>query len=192
MQRWSREFIGVRMKDAGGNEMKMRHGLRSQGMTEKTVWVLGVLALVQFAAIQMVIPAFAGDKEVAELSPEKTVESYLSAAQKGDFEAAYQYVSKGMAQNKSREAWAKEQLTIAQFSELKILEFQVFPAKVEEEKAYVPNILNSKDNFINKLGVIEHELYPLIREDKRWKIDQQQVVENRDKEKWFPSQGDGK
>ena len=139
------------MKDAGGNEMKLRHGLRSQGMTEKTVWVLGVLALVQFAALQMVVPAFAGDKEVAELSPEKTVESYLSAAQKGDFGAAYQYVSKGMAQDKGREAWAKEQQTIMQFSGVKILGFQVFPSKVEGEKAYVPNILDSQDNFITYL-----------------------------------------
>jgi hypothetical protein len=69
---------------------------------------------------------------------------------------------------------------------VKIFEFQVYPGKVEGDKAYVPNVLNSQDKFLNQLGVIEHELYTLVKEDGRWKINQQQIVENTDVAKWFP------
>jgi len=41
---------------------------------------------------------------------------------------------------------------------------------------------------LNQLGVPEHELYTLIREDGRWKIDQQQLLEKADQAKWFANQ----
>ncbi len=121
------------------------------------------------------------------LSPEETVTRYLEALKAGNFAAAYDYISKGMAQQKSREAWAKEQQWTMQMSDAKIFDFHVFPGKTEGTSAKVPNLLSSQDKFLNQLGVQEHELYTLIREDGRWKIDQQLLLERAEQSKWFPS-----
>lgn len=124
------------------------------------------------------------------LSPEETVTRYLTALKAGKFADAYDCVSKDMAQNKSRDDWAKEQQWMMQASEAKIFEFKVYPGKIEGDQARVPNILSSQDKFLNQLGVEEQELYTLIREDGRWKINQQQIVEKADIPKWFPAQPD--
>lgn len=126
-----------------------------------------------------------------ELTPEETVRQYLSAFQAGDFKAAYPLVSKEMAQHKSLEEWSKEQQWVMQMAEAKIFDFKVYPGKIEGDKAYVPNVLNSQDKFLNQLGVVEHELYTLVREDGRWKINQQQIVEPSDRAKWFPPEVTG-
>jgi hypothetical protein len=126
----------------------------------------------------------------AEPTPEETVTRYLAALKAGKFADAYDYVSKDMAQNKSRDEWAKEQQWVMQASEAKIFEFKVYPGKIEGDKALVPNLLSSQDKFLNQLGVEEQELYTLIREDGRWKINQQQIVEKADIPKWFPPQPD--
>jgi hypothetical protein len=139
---------------------------------------LATLAVLVWAAAPL--PA-------AELGPEETVKAYLTAMKAGKFSDAYAYVSKGMAQNKNVEDWSKEQQWIMQMAEVKIFEFHVYPGKIEGEKAYVPNLLSSQDKFLNQLGVEEHELYTLIREDGRWKIEQQQIVERSDLAKWFPA-----
>ena len=119
-------------------------------------------------------------------TPEETVSRYLKAFQDGNFKAAYPYVSKSMAANKNEEDWTKEQQWVMQMAEAKIFDFHIYPGKIEGDKAYVPNVLNSQDKFLNQLGVVEHELYTLVREDGRWKINQQQIVEHSDLGKWFP------
>lgn len=141
-----------------------------------------ILAVV----LVLVSPLFA-----AELTPEETVRKYLTAFKEGNFRSAYPFVSKDVAQNKGEEEWAKEQQWIMQMAEAKIFDFKVYPGKIEGDKAYVPNILNSQDKFLNQLGVVEHELYTLVREDGRWKIKQQQIVEPSEVEKWFPSDAQG-
>ncbi len=122
----------------------------------------------------------------ADLSPEDTVKTYLAAVKAGNFKDAYPLVTRDMAQNKSEEEWVKEQQWVMQMAEVKIFDFRVYPGKLEGDKAYVPNVLNSQDKFLNQLGVVEHELYTLVKEDGRWKINQQQIVENTDVAKWFP------
>lgn len=144
-------------------------------------WMFAVCLLAQLGAAQA--------KE--EVTPEETVKQYLTAFQSGDFKAAYPLVSKSMAQNKGLEDWTKEQQWIMQMAEAKIFDFKVYPGKVEGDKAYVPNVLNSQDKFLNQLGVVEHELYTLVREDGRWKINQQQIVERVDLSKWFPAEVTG-
>jgi hypothetical protein len=125
-------------------------------------------------------------------TPEETVKAYLTAFKAGDFNTAYPLVTKDMAQNKTREDWAKEQQWVMQMAEVKIFDFHVYPGKIQGEKAYVPNILSSQDKFLNQLGVEEHELYTLQREDGRWKINQQEIVEHSDLGKWFPPDVSGK
>jgi hypothetical protein len=122
----------------------------------------------------------------ADPTPEETVKAYLTAFKSNDFNTAYPLVTREMAQGKSKEDWVKEQQWVMQMAEVKIFEFNVYPGKVEGDKAYVPNVLNSQDKFLNQLGVVEHELYTLVKEDGRWKINQQQIVENTDQAKWFP------
>lgn len=128
----------------------------------------------------------------AALGPEATVTRYLAALKAGDFAAAYDCLSKGMVQNKDRAAWSKEQQWTMQMSDAKIFDYHVYPAKTVGDKVFVPNLLDSQDKFLNQLGVPEHELYTMIREDGRWKIDQQQLIERADESKWFPPQAGGK
>lgn len=122
----------------------------------------------------------------AERTPEETVKNYLTAVKAGNFADAYQYISKSMARNKTKDDWVKEQQWVMQMAEAKIFEFKVYPSKVQGEKAFVPNVLSSQDKYLNQLGVEEQELYTLIREDGSWKISQQEIVEREDLDKWFP------
>ena len=124
-------------------------------------------------------PAVAAD-------PEEVVRRYLEALKSGNFAAAYDQISKEMAQNKERDAWAKEQQWTMQMSDAKIFSYKISPGKVEGNVAHVPDVLSSQDKFLNQLGVGEHELYTLIREDGRWKINQQVLLDKADQAKWFP------
>jgi hypothetical protein len=118
-------------------------------------------------------------------TPEETVTRYLEALKAGNLAGAYDYLSAAMVQHKSRDDWAKEQQWSLQMSDVKIFEFHVYPGKVEGDKAHVPDLLSSQDKFLNQLGLPEHELYTLIRENGRWKIDQQQLLERSEQGKWF-------
>src|SRR5262249_52271058 len=102
---------------------------------------------------------------------------------------AYDLISKDMKQGKARDAWVKEQKDGMALPEVKIFEFTVYPGKVEGDMAHVPDVLSSQDRFVNQLGLTEHELYTLVREDGAWKVDQQIIVEPPDIPKWFPSGG---
>jgi hypothetical protein len=130
-------------------------------------------------------PAVTAQSPPPDLTPEATVTRYLDALKAGNFAAAYDYISKAMAQHKSREDWAKEQRWSMQMSDVKIFEFHVSPGKIDGQTAHVPDLLSSQDKFLNQLGLPEHELYTLIREDGRWKIDQQQLLEPSEQGKWF-------
>src|SRR2546425_10907482 len=101
------------------------------------------------------------------LSPEETVRHYLQAVKDGKFDDAYDLVSKDMRRGRDKEVWVKEQKAGMSFAEVKIFEFHVQPAKVDGDKAVVPNILDSQDRFVNQLGLTEYELYTLVKEDGR-------------------------
>jgi hypothetical protein len=118
-------------------------------------------------------------------TPEGTVRQYLKAMQEQKYDQAYKQISKAMAGGKDAEAWAKEQKYMMQSAEVKIFKFDVYPAKVEGERAKVPNILSSQDKFLNQLGADEYELYTLVKENGDWRIDQQEQVDKSDQPKWF-------
>jgi hypothetical protein len=122
----------------------------------------------------------------ASLTPEETVRHYLTDLKEGKFEDAYGLISKDMKQGKDREVWAKEQRAGMAFADVKIFDIHVYPGKVEGEKAFVPNVLQSQDRFVNQLGLTEYELYTLVKEGGDWKVDQQVIVEPPDIPKWFP------
>jgi len=121
-------------------------------------------------------------------SPEDALKAYLTAVKSMDFATVYDMSTRAMVQGKDRETWAVEMKYLFQLSEAKIFEFKVFPAKVTDGKALVPNILTSQDKFLNQLAAPEYELYTLLREDGRWKVDRQTIVDGADLEKWFPGE----
>jgi hypothetical protein len=120
------------------------------------------------------------------LSPEDTVRRYLQATKDAKFADAYELVSSAMRQGKVKEVWVKEQQAGMAFADVKIFEFTVYPAKIEGDKAQVPNVLSSQDRFVNQLGLTEYELYTLVKEGGAWKVDRQLIVEPPDIPKWFP------
>lgn len=129
-------------------------------------------------------PAPAGD-----MTPDKVVAAYLKAMQEQRFSDAYQYVSTTLRAGKSQEEWVKEQQYIMQMGEVKILDFKVRPAIIGADGiARVPNILKSQDKFLNQLGLDEHEIYELIKENGAWRIDQQTLAEGADRDTYFPDE----
>jgi hypothetical protein len=141
----------------------------------------------RWAGVALLLPLLAGRAAALEpRSPEDTVRSYLGALKAGKFGEAYDLISKGMRQGKEREVWVKEQQALMAMADVKIFDFTVYPGRVEGEVARVPNVLSSQDRFVNTLGLTEHELYTLVREDGAWKIDQQIIVEPPEIPKWFP------
>ena len=147
-------------------------------------------------AVAALCLALVGSVAVAEerATPEETVRRYLQSMKDGKFDVTYELVSKAMKGGKDREVWIKEQTAQMQWADVKIFEFRVYPGKIEGERASVPNILSSQDRFVNQLGLTEHELYTLVKEDGAWKVDQQLIVEPADVPKWFPEgkKGEGK
>jgi hypothetical protein len=140
----------------------------------------GVLLLL--AAVVSVTNARAADAP----APEAVLRAYLAAVKEQRFADAYQHVSEAMRQGKDKDAWVKEQESLMAFADVKIFSFTVYPATIEGDTARVPNVLESQDKFVNTLGLTEHEVYTLVREDGRWKVDRQILVEPPDVPKWFP------
>jgi hypothetical protein len=121
-------------------------------------------------------------------SPEAAVKAYLGALQSGDLAAAYEQLTPQMRRDQAKERWVAEQTLVMKLGEVKISSFQVFPARTEgADKAKVPNLLKSKDKYINQTGADEFELYTVVKgADGRWHIDQQELVETDNVSKWFP------
>jgi len=151
--------------------------------------MLGGLLRVVLLAIALGVATATMPAAEETKSPEETLRAYLEAMKSMDFGTAYDLSTKAMAQGKDRETWVVEMKYLFQLSEAKIFEFKIFPAKIKEEKAFVPNILTSQDKFLNQLAAPEYELYTLLREDGRWKVDRQTIVDPQDLATWFPGEG---
>ena len=122
-----------------------------------------------------------------ESSPEETLRRFLSAMQNQQFQTAYDLASRGMKRERAKEEWAERMRNLLQPSQAKIVEFEVFPGRIEGERAFVPSIMRSQDKFLHQFGVEERELYRLVKEDGAWKVDGQEgIVSNGEVTKWFP------
>jgi gamma-glutamylcyclotransferase (GGCT)/AIG2-like uncharacterized protein YtfP len=97
-----------------------------------------------------------------------------------------------MRQGKDKEQYVKESKAMMGFADVKIFDFTIYPGKVEGDKALVPDVLESQDRLVNTLGLTEHELYTLVREDGKWKVDSQILVEPAEQAKWFPKDAKAK
>jgi hypothetical protein len=125
---------------------------------------------------------------LAERSPEDTVRAYLKAMQEHRFSDAYDCVSSTLRRGQGKEEWSKEQQYIVEMGEVKIFGYKVFDAVMVGDKARVPNILKSQDKYLNQLGLDEHEVYDLVREEGQWRIDQQTLVEGAERREFFPEE----
>src|SRR5207237_8929157 len=90
-------------------------------------WCRGRLASV---AVGVVLGGLAGAAPVP-LSPEETVRHYLQDMKDGNFDDAYDLVSKAMRRGKDKEVWAKEQKAGMASAEVEASESQVPPATRE-------------------------------------------------------------
>jgi hypothetical protein len=148
-------------------------------------WLVASLALLLIALPQAVRSAETAP--AADAGPEAVVKGYLTALKGGDFSAAFELLTPNMRAGDAKDAWVQKQNLLMKLAEVQITSFEVFPAKVEGKRAIVPNLLHSKDKFINQTGEVEHELYTVVQsDDGKWLIDQQELVEPESVEKWFP------
>lgn len=144
---------------------------------------------VAVSLIVLVASALAADPAKSVAPPEDVVRSYLEAIKKSDFKTAYGLLTPEMRGNLDEEKWIAQQIIVMKLGEVTIDSFRIFPAKMEGQKAIVPNLLKSKDKYINQTGANEYELYTLVRQgpDTPWRIDQQALVETDAVRKWFPA-----
>lgn len=124
-------------------------------------------------------------------SPEDVLTRYLRALKDNKPDEAYELISKEMKGGKDKEVWVKEEKSLMSVADVKIFDFTVYPGKVQGDKAQVPNVLESQDKFVNTLGLTEHELYTLVRENGQWKVDSQILLEAAEIAKWFPPKKGG-
>ena len=149
-------------------------------------WYCGRMRRCRWLAVALVVLVSSAFAAPAAMSPEDTIRRYLRDTKEGNFDDAYDLVSKAMRRGEDKEVWVKEQKAGMAFAEVKVFEFHVQPGKIDGDTARVPNVLSSQDRFVNQLGLTEYELYTLVKEDGRWKVDQQTIVEPPDVPKWFP------
>jgi hypothetical protein len=139
------------------------------------------------------VPAAPAPAAAGDMTPDQVVGAYLKALQEQRFSDAYQYTSTTLRAGKGQEEWVKEQQYIMQMGEVKILDFKPRPALIGADGvARVPNVLKSQDKFLNQLGLDEHEIYELLKENGAWKIDQQTLAEGADRDTYFPDEAQKK
>lgn len=149
--------------------------------------VLSRATLVWVSLLLLGASALAATEVPGERKPEDVVRTYLEAVKKGDYKSAYPLLTAEMQGNLDEEKWVAQQIIVMKLGEVMIDSYRVFPARMDGTKAIVPNLLKSKDKFINQKGLNEYELYTLVQgPDKKWLIDQQSLVETDAVSKWFP------
>lgn len=122
-------------------------------------------------------------------TPEAVLGRYLAALKAERFDEVWELSSRAMRRGRDKTAYVKEAKALAEVADVKIFDFTVGKGTIEQDRARVPNILESQDRFVNTLGLTEYELYTLVREDGGWKVDSQILLEPHQVSTWFPERG---
>ena len=125
--------------------------------------------------------------------PVEAVEGYLTAMQVRRFADAFEFVTDAMTDGRAKEDWIALQENFFDRGEISIQGLDPKPAVVHgddsacAEVALVPNILRSRDRF-NVSGILEFEVYTVIRDDSAWRIELQETLYDNDAIRaWFPT-----
>ncbi len=132
-----------------------------------------------------ILPLLMGGGNSYPDTPEQVVAHYLSAIKNYNFPEAHLYLTENMTRGYDAFNWSVEQKQTYKYAEVEINGYKIYEAVIEGDKASVPNILSSRDKFINKSGADEYEIYVLNKTGGDWYIDRQKLVNEKDKDKWF-------
>jgi len=122
----------------------------------------------------------------------QAVEGYLTAMQQRRFADAFDFVSDAMTDKRARDDWSSLQQQFFDRGEIVIDGLEPLSAvslesdEVCATRAVVPNVLRSRDRF-NEDGVIEFELYTVVRDGIHWRVDSQETLYDSPViHSWFP------
>lgn len=116
---------------------------------------------------------------------------YTKAMKEYRFKDAYLVLTDNMTDALPRDEWAKGQRRLFEVGQVVIGKFDVrWPQHLDRascaERALVPNVLSAKDRYNNQ-GSVEFELYTVVKDGDRWKIDAQETLfDEPDIQRWFP------
>jgi hypothetical protein len=141
--------------------------------------------IIRLLLIYPVLFLLMGNGDSYPSTPEEVVAHYLKALQEYNFPEAHRYLTDEMTRGMDAFNWAVEQKQIYKIANVQINGYKIYKAVIENDKAYVPNILSSRDDMFNKQGLDEYELYLLINNNGYWEIDRQKLVDKKDREEKF-------
>ena len=160
--------LSILLKKSGGLMKDLLVQLRQQaGFVLKIIIAFTIIAITSSFSINI--------SEGGGLTPEETVKRYYNASKNGNFEEAYEYISKKFNDGKNKAEWSKAWKDMFAAGQVVILETIVSPAKINKDKATVKVKNTSKDIF-NPKGLVEYEIDHLSKEDGVWKIDETEVL----------------
>ncbi|MCB1746803.1 MAG: hypothetical protein KDK06_06490 [Gammaproteobacteria bacterium] len=113
--------------------------------------------------------------------PRGAVMGYLTAMHEHRFVDAYDFVTDGMTDGRDRTVWAVLQGRAYGPGKVEIYGVDPRAAMVDGDDtscthhAVVPNLLSARDR-LNIHGAVEFELYHVVREDGRWRVDSQETL----------------
>lgn len=134
----------------------------------------GIIAAVVFSLTIFSLNAAWGGGS----APQEVVLKYYHALQNKDFSGAYQYISRGMRDDKDQGQWVAFMKDLFEGGKVVITEISVTPGPVSGQEAQVNTVINSKDIF-NKNGLIEYNVEHLVLEDGLWKIDRTELKDSK-------------
>lgn len=153
------------------------------------------LWLVVCCALLTSQPTLADDRPAcaSDPAPRQAVEAFMHAMKARKFEDAYQYVTSNMTDGRPVDGWAALQKKMFDLGGVSIGEIDVRDATIEivdgktcAPRAKVPNVLRAGD-VLNTQGSVEFELYDVVLEKGKWRIDAQESLYQEDEiRRWFP------
>jgi hypothetical protein len=155
---------------------------------KKVLFAIGLLGFSYSLRAAEEIPACA-----VEPGPQEAVVGYITAMKEQRFEDAYRFVTATMTDGKPAAEWAALQARMFQLGGVSIGKVDVRAAKraLNADRtcapaAKVPNVLHATD-VANNQGSTEFEVYNVVLDGERWKIDSQESLFDEPAiREWFP------
>lgn len=125
--------------------------------------------------------------------PRAAVMGYLTAMHERRFADAWDFVSTGMTDGRDRDAWSALQAQAFDPARVQIYGVDLRAARALGDaadcaaRAGVPNVMSSRDR-LNEAGLVEFEIYVVVRDGDAWRVDLQETLYDDDAiAAWFPA-----